>query len=154
MVSVERLLAYDAWANGEELRSLEAMGAPPEKGVRAMGHLLATEAGWLDRMGQPAGFAEFWPASDLARLRAAWRDELPAAWRSFLGNRALSEPSRAVTYVNSRGERFTSAVEDVLMHVFLHSAYHRGQVASHVRASGGTPATTDFVHATRTGIVR
>jgi uncharacterized damage-inducible protein DinB len=32
-----------------------------------------------------------------------------------------------------------------LLHVFLHSAYHRGQVSLMVRRSGGVPAPTDFI---------
>jgi uncharacterized damage-inducible protein DinB len=44
-------------------------------------------------------------------------------------------------------------VEDILTHVLLHSAYHRGQIASQTRAAGGTPAYTDFIHAVRQGFV-
>ena len=42
-------------------------------------------------------------------------------------------------------------MEDVLLHVVMHSVYHRGQAAADVRANGGTPAYTDFIHAVRTG---
>jgi uncharacterized damage-inducible protein DinB len=44
-------------------------------------------------------------------------------------------------------------VEDVLTHVLLHSAYHRGQIASQMRAGGEEPAYTDFIHATRQGLI-
>jgi uncharacterized damage-inducible protein DinB len=33
------------------------------------------------------------------------------------------------------------------MHVLLHSAHHRGQIAFELRASGQEPAYTDFIHA-------
>jgi uncharacterized damage-inducible protein DinB len=46
-----------------------------------------------------------------------------------------------------------SAVQDVLTHVVLHSAYHRGQIASLMRAGGAVPAYTDFIHAVRQGFV-
>lgn len=43
---------------------------------------------------------------------------------------------------------------DILTHVLMHSAYHRGQIASHMRANGKTPAYTDFIHAVRQGFVK
>jgi uncharacterized damage-inducible protein DinB len=36
----------------------------------------------------------------------------------------------------------------------MHSAYHRGQIASQMRASGKTPAYTDFIHGVRQGLVK
>ena len=38
------------------------------------------------------------------------------------------------------------------MHVIMHSAYHRGQIAADVRAAGLTPAYTDFIHQRAPGI--
>jgi uncharacterized damage-inducible protein DinB len=35
----------------------------------------------------------------------------------------------------------------------MHSAYHRGQIASLMRAGGGIPAYTDFIHAVRQGLI-
>ena len=42
----------------------------------------------------------------------------------------------------------------MLTHVVMHSAYHRGQIASHMRESGLTPAYTDFIHGIRQGLVK
>jgi len=39
------------------------------------------------------------------------------------------------------------------MHVIMHSAYHRGQIATDMRAAGLTPAYTDFIHSIRRGFV-
>jgi uncharacterized damage-inducible protein DinB len=64
-----------------------------------------------------------------------------------------SSISRRVAYTNSKGEEWTSGVEDILTHVTIHSAYHRGQIASDLRAAGHTPAYTDFIHAVRQGFV-
>jgi uncharacterized damage-inducible protein DinB len=32
-----------------------------------------------------------------------------------------------------------------LMHVALHGAYHRGQIAQVIRQGGGEPVNTDFI---------
>ena len=61
--------------------------------------------------------------------------------------------AEAVGYRNSQGEYWTSTVGDILTHVALHGAYHRAQIATAIREAGGTPAYTDFIHATRQGLV-
>src|SRR5687768_11046187 len=154
MSSLARLLEYDHWANGEALSSVERAGTASPKPLQLMNHVLATEAGWLRRMGHRTDFDGFWPGDTLAELRTAWRDRLPAWWESFLADPALGDPARVVTYTNSKGETWKSAVEDIVLHVVIHSAYHRGQIAAQVRAVDGEPAFTDFIHATRAGIVR
>ncbi len=64
-----------------------------------------------------------------------------------------AELERVVGYRNSRGEPWTSTVGDVVTHVVIHSAYHRGQVASELRGAGFEPAYTDFIHAVRQGFL-
>lgn len=58
-----------------------------------------------------------------------------------------------VTYKNTKGEPWSNTVEDILTHVLLHSAYHRGQIASQMRADKEQPAYTDFIHAVRQGVI-
>jgi uncharacterized damage-inducible protein DinB len=44
-------------------------------------------------------------------------------------------------------------VEEILTHLVIHSAYHRGQIASDLRAAGQEPAYTDYIHAVRQGLL-
>ncbi len=60
---------------------------------------------------------------------------------------------QSVSYTNSQGEAWSSTVEEILTHITVHSAYHRGQIASDLRAAGMTPAYTDYIHAVRRGLV-
>lgn len=52
---------------------------------------------------------------------------------------------REVIYTNSSGVEYRNRLEDVLLHVALHGAYHRGQLAHFVRRGGGTPNPTDYI---------
>jgi len=70
-----------------------------------------------------------------------------------LAGLAESDLAGSIEYRNSKGERWQSSVADVLTHVLLHGSYHRGQIASAVRAAGGIPAYTDFIHASRQGLL-
>lgn len=53
---------------------------------------------------------------------------------------------------SGEGVEFSTPMADVLMHLVMHSAYHRGQVALAVRAAGGKPALTDYVVWVRQGL--
>lgn len=151
----ERLLAYDHWANGQALATVEALEKPPAKALGILGHFLGAEECWLHRMVALCDPADVDRLDDVdaATLRRVWREELPALWSSFLRDAAKSDVGRTFTYVNYLGETRSCGVQDAVLGLMLHSAHHRGQVASLVRAAGGTPAVTDFIHATRVGAV-
>jgi uncharacterized damage-inducible protein DinB len=93
-----------------------------------------------------------WPEFDLDQC-AAQLAALDKLWRDYLGGLSSTGLSQKISYKNSKGEPWSSTVEDVLTHVTLHSAYHRGQIASLMRASGQAPASTDFIHAVRQGLI-
>ena len=149
----ERLLAHDHWANGQVLSSLEALGEPPASLLTTFGHLLGAEACWLHRMTVGTDPPLDWESAGAAALRQVWVSDLPARWSAFLGDPKLSDPARTFTYRNWKDETWSCRVGDVLFHVLLHSAHHRGQVAAAVRAAGGEPGVTDFLHAARKGVI-
>jgi uncharacterized damage-inducible protein DinB len=144
-----RWFEYDHWANLQTLRSLRA-GSFSQRTRKIMAHVPATERLWYDRLlGGPQSMP-VWPDLTLDQS-AALVDEMAARWREYLGGLA-PEGLQAVTgYTNSKGEPWRNTVQDVLVHVVMHSGYHRGQIAAAVRAEGGEPAYTDFIEAVRRG---
>ena len=84
---------------------------------------------------------------------ASAAEAMTQAWPGFLDGPPPADLDRSVAYRNSKGEPWTSTVGDILTHVVTHSAYHRGQVASELRAAGFEPAYTDFIHAVRQGFL-
>jgi uncharacterized damage-inducible protein DinB len=149
---LRRLLHYDQWANAETLRNLrEDAGAPPSA-VRWMAHIIGAEFVWLARLREEAPSVPVWPEFDLDAC-AARLEELESAWAHWLGALDAESLGEGVGYRNTKGEFWTNTMDDVLTHVIVHSAYHRGQIASAVRAGGAAPAYTDFIHAVRQGLV-
>jgi uncharacterized damage-inducible protein DinB len=145
---LRRLFRYEQWANQEALASVTEVPAA----LRLVAHVLGAQRLWLDRLrGQPPS-APVWPQWSAAEC-AVEAGDLPRAWSALLDTLEDERLDDPVAYVNSKGEPWRSRVEDVLMHVLLHSAYHRGQAAAAVRAAGGAPAYTDFIHAVRSGRV-
>ena len=149
---LRRLLAWDAWANREAIASLRAAGTPPPRALRFMAHVSAAERLWLGRLRQDPAPVVVWPEFTLEQC-AAESEAMAGAWGRFLDGGPGADLERPVGYRNSKGEPWTSTVGDILTHVVTHSAYHRGQVASELRAAGFTPAYTDFIHAVRQGLL-
>ena len=143
-------LAYNAWANGEALRSVLAARTVPERAVAVMAHIAAAEWLWLRRLGHPAPPLEVWPALPLAECEGKFR-ELSRAWQAYLDGLTPESLGQEVRYTNSRGEDWSNTVADVLTHVVLHSSYHRGQVASLLGRAGEPAAYSDYIEWVRRG---
>ena len=148
---LRRLFSYDRWANREALVSLRA--APPSpRSLKLLAHIVAAEWLWLNRLRQEKQGMAVWPDLTLARCEAELA-ALEESWGAYLAALTSDRLTGTASYTNTKGESFATPVRDILMHVVMHSAYHRGQIASDVRAAGGTPAYTDFVHAVRKELV-
>jgi uncharacterized damage-inducible protein DinB len=150
---LRREFAYDEWANREVLAAIRAAGAVNERSLQLMAHILAAERVWLERLMEVPQSVPVWPKPDLEQCEAE-AATLGGLWLEFLDLITAGDVSQSVSYKNSKGEEWTSTIVDILTHVVMHSAYHRGQIASHMRASGQTPAYTDFIHGVRQGLVK
>ena len=64
----------------------------------------------------------------------------------YLAKLSDDELAQRIEYNSLDAGRFGNRIEDILTQLFTHSAYHRGQIASLVRAAGGEPAATDYIY--------
>lgn len=143
---VRRMFHHLYWADGRVLalleRSAEARGGQAR---RLFGHVLGAERVWLFRLrGESSTAHATWPELSVAEMR-----DLAGANRTGyerlldgLGDRGLAAE---LAYSNQGGDPFCTPVGDVLTHVALHGAYHRGQIAAAVRAVGDVPVNTDYI---------
>lgn len=145
-----RFFAFDRWATYESLRTLEVMTSPPERAVAIIAHVAATQRMWLERalsMKQSVAVWPDWSLADTANQYSPVLDE----WTRLI---AKDDLSREVAYTNTKGLQFRNSLSDVALHLTLHGAHHRGQIAALVRQHGGEPANIDFIQAVRTGAVK
>ena len=150
---LRRQFSYDEWANREVLNAIRSAGGANQRSLQLMSHILAAELVWLERLKLQPQSVPVWPEPDLAQCEAQ-AAQLGGQWLEFLDLLTAGDVSQSITYKNSKGEEWTSTIVDVLNHVVIHSAYHRGPFASHMRANGQTPAYTDFIHGVRQGLVK
>lgn len=149
---LRRQFSYDAWANREVLSAMRAHGGGDPRSLQLLSHILAAERLWMERLEQQPQSTPVWPERDLAQCEAE-ASEMGRLWTAYLAAITDEKLAQTISYKNSKGERWESAVRDILTHVVMHSAYHRGQIASHMRELGQTPAYTDFIHGVRQGLV-
>ena len=142
-----RLFEYDYWANRQACASLTT---PPsgngasERAVKLFGHILGAHRIWLARLEQQdLSKLQPIPSLTLEQCREGM-EELNGRWTAHLEKWTGEELPQDILYRNSKGNEFRTPLQDILMHMIMHSVYHRGQVAVAVREAGGKPAATDY----------
>jgi len=148
-----KLFRYDHWANREFLAALNPPAPPQPRVLRLIAHVLSAQKLWLERMQRIPQSVAVWPASTIEDC-VALADEMCASWRKYLGDRSPVDLEEVIDYRNSKGELWSSRAEDIITHLLMHSAYHRGQAALEMRTAGLQPAYTDFIHGVRQGLVK
>ncbi len=140
------MLTHLEWANR---RVLSALGRQPASAVgtdsvRLLAHVLGAERGWISRIRGEDGPVVPWPALALRDLGAEMERNVADLEHLFTD---LDEDglSRHVAYETTSGTRHSTALADIITHVMLHGAYHRGQVAWALRHGGAEPVATDFI---------
>ncbi len=145
---LDKLFAHLAWADEHALQSLRDGGDDVVQAHELLAHILGAELVWLSRIEGRRPEIAVWPDLTLDECAALAR-RVCTSYERLLDGLDEAALARNVHYTNSAGLEFDSTVGDILMHVALHGAYPRGQIALLVRAGGSTPAPTDYIQFTR-----
>lgn len=149
---LKKVLRHEQWATRAILETLRSSGHPPQRAVRLMSHIIGAEMVWLARIEGKASTQPVWPEWSLDELIDHSR-LLEEPWTRYLASLTAEDLGREVTYTNSRGEKFGSSIHDIISHLGLHAAYHRGQVNAALREADLQPPAIDYIHAARNGFI-
>jgi uncharacterized damage-inducible protein DinB len=151
-----RWFDYEKDSHAKVLASLRSVpegrrGSPEfQKALTLLGHLAAARQIWLYRFGVAAERPrELFPTGLTLEEVARRVGGVQAAWSNYFAELDDGALARTLTYQSLDGPWFRNTVGDILTQLFGHSWYHRGQIATLVRAAGGEPAVTDFVFLVR-----
>jgi uncharacterized damage-inducible protein DinB len=146
MNSYRKLFEYDRWANQAALASLGSITGPADKPLKVFAHVLGAQRLWRARFDDPnPPNAQPWPTLSADQSRPAI-EEIYQRWVALLDQLADEKLDEKLVYRTTQGAQCETPIRDVLTHLLMHSAYHRGQVAAAVREAGGKPALTDYVY--------
>lgn len=141
---LRRLFSHLAWADGRALEALRAAQGEHARAQELLAHVAGSEGVWLARIeGRPPEVA-VWPALSLDECEQLGR-RVRAGYDALLARLDEAALARPVHYRNSAGLEFDTPVVDILLHVALHGAYHRGQVALLLRSAGAAPLPSDYI---------
>jgi uncharacterized damage-inducible protein DinB len=134
------LVRYTVWANDGWIALLEGCQAPPAELLRVMSHILLGEQAWFQRLADENPDRDIWRTLNTGGLR-----EMHALHVERY--RALLEAGvdRTVEFVRFTGERGRASVTDILVHLAVHGAHHRGQLAARATTYGLVVPNTDFI---------
>lgn len=150
-------LAAEVWANDLALRSLASVpdetrySGSYQRAAQLMPHIQLARRIWLARLkGETPSMPKDWFPNWTDGETRRECEELDTAWGAYLSTLKDADLAGECTYTSSEGRKYSSVVEDILIHVFNHSTYHRGQIARLVTECGGERAGTDYIAFTRT----
>jgi uncharacterized damage-inducible protein DinB len=147
---LRRLVEHLDWADSRVLAALRSARNASPAAFRLYSHLLGAEHTWLARISGRSPGVAVWPDLSLDECELVARENAAELHRVVDGM-AESDRARPIVYRNTAGKEFTTGLEDILLHVALHGAYHRGQVAALLREGGDEPQATDYIVFTREG---
>ena len=138
-------LKYNEWANYRVLKSLEEFDGEDQELLKLFSHILSAQIIWLNRIkGLPTSPFPVWEEYKLSEL-STMTEESSNNWNDYMGEHKLETFEEMIFYSNSEGKKFESTIREIIAHMLLHSAYHRGQIARSLRDKGGEPASTDYI---------
>ncbi|TVQ32016.1 MAG: hypothetical protein EA376_07355 [Phycisphaeraceae bacterium] len=144
------LFEYEAWANQRIVDTLRGLrGSPPERTLERMTHIIDAQRIWLFRLDPerpaPEDAPERWTLDQIEHHGECITRDLI----EYIGAHSKQDLQRTISYANRSGDEFRSRVADVLTHLTVHGAHHRGQIMVDLRGAGIEPAPIDFIVFTR-----
>lgn len=154
---------YNAWANHKIIYLMKQLDpdlwyrqtpSSFDSLFKTVLHIGNAERIWWERIHEQDQIEGFSAGEELAFKEACskWIDQ-SMQWVTYLKNMEQNngELARQLVYKNQKGEEFIQPVGDLLMHLFNHSTYHRGQLVTMLRALGVVDIPqTDYIVWSRT----
>ncbi|MFZ4622152.1 MAG: DinB family protein [Bacteroidota bacterium] len=154
-IDIKTLFEFNSWANAKTLQAVDSLNEEllyvdlknsfgSIHGTLV--HLCGAEDIWLQRLNgiDPGIFMKPDVYPTYGSLKTKW-SEVDTGWNQYLASVTDEDLKRSFTFHNLKGEKVTQLVWQSLLHLVNHSTYHRGQITTMVRQSGGTPIGTDLI---------
>jgi len=140
MNSLKRLIDHCVWANERWIDFLDDNFRSDEYAVKLLGHVFLGERAWFQRVMGEQPDRDVWKTMTISQLREI-HTQHDAMYRAL----SAEDLERVIAYKRFTGEEYRSSVADILLHLTLHGAHHRGQLATYVSKKGIPPINTDFI---------
>jgi uncharacterized damage-inducible protein DinB len=143
---MRRLFRYQEWAYAHLQSALQrAQAQMPQAALTHWCRLLSHNRRWLQLLRDEDEECRVAAACQTLQDSARLLQILADGWTQLLSEITDSELTRIITYHSSQGLPQADRLDDVLQHVLLHSAHHRGEVACLACIAADTATALDFI---------
>jgi len=140
---ITTLFEYEKWANTRILDALSQLQETDEKSLDIMAHILLVQMVWYSRI---AGIADppVWAKKTLDQCKEMHtvNNKILVPFMAQFTDDSLK---RDVEYKNTKGQKFTNTVTQILTHMLNHSTYHRGQIVERLKGKIPQMPVTDLI---------
>lgn len=144
---LKTLLDYNDFSNRRFIEVLNSAEGDLEREIFLFSHILNAQHLWNCRINDTEFRYSVWQVhdkKDFSDIHEVNQEETKTILDS-------DDIDSAISYSNTKGDSFSNIVGDMLMQVFNHGTYHRGQIAQLLRAKDITPPGTDYITFKRVG---
>jgi uncharacterized damage-inducible protein DinB len=141
---IVRMLSAMTSADTQSLAALRDHPPTQPEALPLLGHVLAAEEVWLSRLEAREQRCPVWPTLSVAECETL-AAENARGYQAFLEKLSESDLASVICYRNTRGDEYSNSVLDILTHIVIHGAYHRGQIARVIGRGGGRSPNTDYI---------
>jgi uncharacterized damage-inducible protein DinB len=142
--ATERLLDTAAKAGEADLKAPQNAGYLPV--LATFTHILLAQTGWLSfwRTGKPSERSFGDAFQSLSGVRAALA-ESHRELGEFLGGLSEEQIATTITITDRTGSSYGRELGPLIVHVFNHGTFHRGEIALRLSELGHSPGDLDYL---------
>lgn len=147
--TLEKWNAYNHLINDKFIKHLQGLAVKNDRIHVLMAHIVNAHLIWVERMLlQPNTIGPF--ATQVLEDLGPMNETNFNATIAILQHKNLSEK---IVYTNSQGQKFENSMHEILIHLFNHSTYHRGQINQLLVAEGLPAMISDYIFYNRSPIL-
>ena len=140
---LRHLFAYNDWANRRIIVALKTDAT--DRMRQMLAHILITEQEYYERLfGKDSSGFDFWPELSVEECGELARENA-SRFEKLLRRFEEEGLDLYVKYRTSEGTPQENTFRELLSHVLLHSATHRGNIMLKLREAGAEPPKIDYI---------
>ncbi len=136
-------IEYEKWANTRILDALAQLKETDDKSLDIMAHILLAQMVWYSRVDEKTA-PPVWDKKSLDQCREM-NTVNHMLLNGFMAKQTDDSLGKVIKYQNTKGDKYSNSVAQILTHVFNHSTYHRGQIVERMKGKLPQMPVTDFI---------